>query len=100
MSLAFSQLPLISSTIFLSGDMPHLYCAPLPSSFCGTVHLCALSLLPENWIHLLVGVEPIDRPKPKIGGRKDLLFAASKENTGDISQSSVSPNSKSGEVFS
>ena len=54
----------------------------------------------ENWVRLLVGVEPIDTPKPKIRRRKDLLLAASKENTGDLSQSSVSPDSKTGEVLS
>ena len=44
-------------------------------------------------------VEPIDTTKPKIGRRKDLLLAACKENTGALSQSSVSPNSKIREVF-
>ena len=57
-------------------------------------------MLPKNWVCLLVGVEPKDTTKPKIGRRKDLLLAASKGNTGDPSQSSVSPNSKSGEVLS
>ena len=57
-------------------------------------------VLPENWVHLLVGVEPKDTNKPKIGRRKYLLLAASKENTGDLSQSSVSSNSKAGEVLS
>ena len=44
----------------------------------------------------MVGVEPT---KPKII-RKDLLLAPSKENTRDPSQSTVSPNSKIGQVFS
>ena len=58
-------------------------------------------MLPENWVHLLVGVEPKDTTKPKIGRRKDLLLlVASKENTGELSQSSVFPNSKIGEVLS
>ena len=58
-------------------------------------------LLPRNWVHLLVGVEPIDTTKPKFRRRKDLLLlVASKENTGDFSQSSISPNSKIGEVLS
>ena len=40
-------------------------------------------VLPKNWVHLLVGVEPIDTTKPKRGRRKDLLLlVASKENTG------------------
>ena len=55
-------------------------------------------LLPKNWVHILVGVEPMDTTKPKII-RKDLLFAPSKENTRDPSQSNVSPNSKIGEVL-
>ena len=47
----------------------------------------------------MVGVQPKDTTKPKTERRKDLLLAASKENTGDLSQSSVSPNSKIGEVL-
>ena len=58
-----------------------------------------LLLLPKIWVHLLLGVEPTDTNKPKIERRKDLLLAASKENTGDLSQSSVSPNSKFREFF-
>ena len=49
---------------------------------------------------LLVGIEPVDITKPQSGRRKDLLLAAGEENTGDLSQSSVSPNSKIGEVLS
>ena len=55
-------------------------------------------MLPQNWVRLLVDVEPKDTTKPKIGRRKDLLLAASKGNTADLSQSSVSPNSKIGDV--
>ena len=59
-----------------------------------------LGILPPNWVCLLMGVKPIDTTKPKIGRRRDLLLlAASKENTGDLSQSSGSRNSKIGEVF-
>ena len=54
----------------------------------------------ENWVHLLVGIKPKHVTKPKIGRRKDLLLAASKENTGDLSQSSVFPNIKTGKVLS
>ena len=54
----------------------------------------------KNWVDLLVGVEPKDTTKPKSRRRKDLLLAASKENTGDLSQSRVSWNSKIGEVLS
>ena len=32
-------------------------------------------------------------------GEKDLLLAASKENTGDVSQSSVSPTAKLGKIL-
>ena len=63
--------------------------------------LILLTVVPKNWVHLLVGVEPIDTTKPKIGRRKDLLLlAASKENTGDLSQSIVTLNNKIGEVLS
>ena len=59
-------------------------------------------MLPKNWVCFLVGVKPVDTNKPKIRRQKDLLLlAASKENlTGDLSQSSVSLNSKTGEVLS
>ena len=56
-------------------------------------------VLPENRVCLLVDVEPKDTIKPK-SRRKDLLLATSKENTGGLSQSSVSPNSKIGEFLS
>ena len=46
------------------------------------------------------GVETRDTVKTKVGRKKDLLLAASKENTRDLSQSSVSPNSKIGEGLS
>ena len=48
----------------------------------------------------MVAVKPKDTAKAEIGRRKDLLLAASKENTGDLSQSSVSLSSKTGEVLS
>ena len=48
-------------------------------------------LLPENWVRNLVSVEPKDTTKPGIRKRKNLLLAASKKNTGDIPQSSRSP---------
>ena len=53
-------------------------------------------LLPENCVLLLVGIEPKDTTKPKSRRRRDLLLATSKENTRDLSQSSISPNSKTG----
>ena len=59
-----------------------------------------IRLLPQNWVHLLVGVEPKDTTKPKIGRKKDVLLALSKENIEDFSQTSVSPRSKIGEVLS
>lgn len=43
---------------------------------------------------LLVGVEPIDTTKAKIRRREDWLLALSKENTKNLSQNSVSLNSK------
>ena len=42
----------------------------------------------------MVGVEPKDTTKPKSRRRKDLSQAASKENTGDLSESSVSPTAR------
>ena len=48
----------------------------------------------------MVVVEPKDTTKPKMGRRKDLLLAASKESTEDLSQGSVSLNGKIGEVLS
>ena len=54
----------------------------------------------SHWVGLLVGTEPKDTTKPKSGRRKDLLLAARKEITGDLSQSSVFLNSKTGEEFS
>lgn len=58
-------------------------------------------MLPENQVHLLSGVEPTDAAKPKMNERKGLCrLSASKGNTGDLSQSSVSLNSKTGEVLS
>ena len=57
-------------------------------------------VLPENGVSFLRGVEPKDTSKPKIRRRRDLLLAAGVENTGNLSQSSVSLNSKIGEVLS
>ena len=48
----------------------------------------------------MVGVEPKGTTKPKTGRRKDLFLAASKENTRDLSHSSVFLNSKTKEVSS
>ena len=57
-------------------------------------------MLTKNLVHLFVGVKSKDTTNPKIERRKDLLLAASKENTGDLPQSSVSQNCKTGEVLS
>ena len=46
------------------------------------------------------GVETRDTVKTKVERNKDLLLTASKENTRDLFQSSVSPNSKTGGVLS
>ena len=57
--------------------------------------------LPDFWDHLLVGDEPEDTTKSRIRRRKDLLLlAASKENTGDLSQNGISLSSKIGAVLS
>lgn len=56
---------------------------------------------PPNWVRLQVGVKPKDTTQSKIGRRKDFLLpAASKENMRDLCQSSVSQDSKKGEVLS
>lgn len=57
-----------------------------------------LKLLAENRVYLLLGVEPKDTTT--IRRRKDFLFAASKENTGGLSQISVSPKQQTGELLS
>ena len=44
-------------------------------------HGHVLQVSPDNWVHLLMDVKLKDTTKPKIERRKDLLFAASKENT-------------------
>ena len=49
-----------------------------------TKHLSSPLTLPENWVCLLVGVEPIDTTKPKIGRRKDLLLLAARKGTRGI----------------
>lgn len=46
-------------------------------------------MLSKNWVYLLVGVQPKDPTKPMSWRRKKVLLAASKENTGVFSQSSV-----------
>ena len=38
--------------------------------------LVLLEMLPENWVCLFLGVEPIDTIKPKKGKRRDLLLLA------------------------
>ena len=47
----------------------------------------------------MVSAEPKDTITPKIGRRENLLLAASKENTRDLSQNSISRNNKIGEVL-
>ena len=53
------------------------------------LHICYL----KNWVCFMVDLEPKDTNKPKTGRRKDLLFIAGKENTGHLSQSTVSRQS-------
>ena len=56
-------------------------------------------LLPENWAHPFVDIEPIGTTNPKLRPMKDLLLlAAIKENNRDPSQNSVSTNSKIGRL--
>ena len=50
----------------------------------------ALLLLPENWVYLLVSVQPKDPIKSKTGRMKDLVLVTSKASTRDLSQCSVS----------
>lgn len=60
-----------------------------------------MDIVTKNWVQLLVGVEPINTTKPKTERRKDLLLlAASKENTGHLSQSNDSPTARIGEFLS
>ena len=58
-------------------------------------------MLPQNWVRLLVVVQPKNTTKPKIRRKKDLLLlAVSKENTEDLSQSSVSLDNKIEKILS
>ena len=105
-SLVTSQLHLIEllavPTLFHKfwGRVLHL-----PSA-CSSKFLLSAALgfqghmLPRNWVRLLVGIELKDTTESKIGRRKDLVLAASKENIANVSQSSVSPNSRIGEGLS
>lgn len=61
--------------------------------------LVLLEMLPENWVCLFLGVEPIDTIKPKMGRRRDLLLLAANKKPGDISQSRASLHSKTGEYL-
>lgn len=54
----------------------------------------------NNCVCLLVGDEPKETTKVKMRRRKDLFLAASKENTKDLSQSSISQNCTMGQVLS
>ena len=60
--------------------------------------LCSL-VFAENCVCLLVGVEPVGTTKPKMGRRKDLLPATSKENLRDLSQRSIFSNGKTGKAL-
>jgi len=54
-------------------------------SMCRHSPFFMVPLFPENWVCLLVGIEPKDPAVPKSQRRRDLLLAASKENTRDLS---------------
>ena len=56
-------------------------------------------LLPENWICFLVIAKPRDTTEPKTGRRKNLLLAVNKENTEDLSEGNLSPNSTIWEIL-
>ena len=74
-----------------------------PSELVTTPNLppLASASVTKNWVHLLMSVKPKDTTKPKIRRRKDLLLSvANMETIRDLSQSSVSLNSKIGEVLS
>ena len=66
---------------------------------CGHSPFLMVPLFPENWVCLLVGIEPKDPAMPKSQRRRDLLLAVSKENTRDLSQRSLSLNSTTGGHF-
>ena len=53
----------------------------------------------ENWVSLLVDVEPKDTAKSKIGSRKYLLIKIGRTLV-NLSQGSISLNSKAGKVLS
>ena len=66
---------------------------------CGHPPFLMVPLFPENWVCLLVGIEPKDPAMPNSQRRRDLLLAANKENTRDLSQRSVSLSSTIGGSF-
>jgi len=58
-------------------------------------------MLPENSVQLFVGVKPKDAKETEIRrNKKKLLLVTSKMNIRNHSQSSISLNSKIGEVLS
>ena len=50
----------------------------------------SIIMIPQNWVHLLVGIKPKDTTKPKSRKRKDLLFAKVRGTPG-IFPKAVSP---------
>ena len=107
--LTYSCFPKFPSFLSLSIDFywdfsNYLYNYPItPSKICGFNHHLRISkslgLLLKNWVSLLVDVEPKEANKQKSGRKKVLLLGASKENTRDISQSSVSPKQHNLGIF-
>ena len=51
-------------------------------------------LLPENWVHLLVGLKPVNKMNPDIRREGLYLLAATRKNIRNFSQSSVSLSSR------
>ena len=52
-------------------------------------------LLPEDWVHLLVGLKLVNKMNPDIRRREGLyLLAATRKNIRNFSQSSVSLSSR------
>ena len=52
-------------------------------------------LLPEDWVHLLVGLKPVNKMNLDIRRREGLyLLAATRKNIRNFSQSSVSSTAK------
>ena len=74
------------SVVVAHGPSCSAACGIFPDQGSNPWHGGFLTTAPPGkpWIHLLVSVEPKSTTKPKMGRRKDLSRATSKENTGDL----------------